>query len=156
MITAEALGPQISYEDGKKSLDWNAFGQGVLKNNHPEIDKVTEVVYDIVSSINNEYYSAKVFKKRSQEHLELLCGKRAHEFEGFVTHLDISHHFLDYVRREIGESTNKLLWNSLNNILRVLKRKRNNEPLYLLPKEDLKLTRGFLEKLSQPPRKDYY
>ena|SRR3989344_925696 len=80
---------------------------------------------------------------------------------GHITTLKILNHleqFLDYRSREDGidrkniDETNKHIYNKTIDILRCLRRMRDNEPLFLLPQKDREDTFEFIKGLEYPPR----
>ncbi len=70
--------------------------------------------------------------------------------EDEVSSLDIFDCFMDYYAHS-GRERGKETWNFHGDLVRYLRRLRDNEPLYLLSEEEQKIGYGFVEALKTSP-----
>jgi len=155
MVTLESglkLNPFKAFEAGRKYRAWENFYKDIL-NKGPALTKLIDYLEKVVKSM-----SLKKIKTNNifQEFLDL------HE-EGYVTDLEINDLFLKYISKNTpeglkGDERNKYQWNTVNNLLRTLKKIKTDEALFLLPYEDKKLTTEFIEQFRFPNirMRDFY
>jgi len=142
------LGPSPYSEEYLRSAAWIGFHEDVLDKG-PALDYLIDF-FEFINEKDSEDYGHEFYSKGYDKEI--------------ITKLDLHHHFYNLLRKDAGEFAkckdpelcNKYIWNTQNNILRVLKRMKHSEPLYLLPREDRALTYNFINRLNHPPRDTDY
>jgi len=144
------VGPYVGGEATRKSWAWDNFYQSVLDRGEG-LDKVISVVEHLLDSFDDNN-AENIF-------MDVLDDKC------YVSNGEIFSHLHDYIAqaedsagipKEDLEARMRYELNTVSNILRCLKRIKNNEPTYLLPNEDRRSTQDFIERLRfAPSRMDY-
>lgn len=135
--TAGLMPPQPSMGEYLLASTWKNFNKDIWEK-RPALDYVIDFFEDI---INNEKPTLDFYIK---------------SYDGeYIRKADIHLHFFNLLCRQ-NNKTDRNVWNIQNNILRVLKTMRSEEPLFLLPREDRTLTYKFIDRLNRPPRDTDY
>jgi hypothetical protein len=151
-LMTQAVGcfPHKSVDDMSKEMAWhNFYYKLTYKRNDAErkeaLEKVIQTVEKSIPALLENKFE-QWDDSFSNEH---------------VTKSKISEHFFNYLahvwRRNFDctakndTETKRIMWNYMNNILRCLKRIKNDEAPFMLPYEDKKLTLDFIERLNCPP-----
>lgn len=124
--------PQPSLERLNTLRAWKNFHESIL-NKGDALNYVT----DFVDSVIKDEYEITVFE--------------SYKNEGEISKIDIHSYYLNLLSNQKDKS-DKNIWNIENNLLRVLKRFKSNEPLEFLPYQDIKLADEFVKMLKTPPR----
>jgi hypothetical protein len=153
-----AIAPHINSVRESECWAWDAFHKEIVNRNPKALDRVIETILDLLSSPNAD--DDGVFDKYLRE-AEAEKSALRDSVIGYVedwgvrvtsakiaTKLQKMYSDLGIIRERDG-------WNHASNLLRVFKRMRNSEPLYLLPKGDLEIASEFIERLRFPPIREY-
>lgn len=124
--------PQPSFQESIALISWQNFQRDIWDKGKALdfLINTLEIIRDN-KSLPFEFYFEKyedVDIKRSEIHshyYNLLCGQE--------------------------DKSDRNIWNIQNNILRVLKTVKSNEPIYLLSRKDRALTYKFIDMLDHPP-----
>lgn len=145
-----AVAPHYDILSQFSYLAWHNFHGKIIKRDKASLDKVIDVIDATIKGIFPQSW-----------HEEYMNASEESVWDGekrFVTHLDISQNLIDYLNSETNEQEiinleegNRFQWNAASNILRGLKRMRDNEPVFLLPEKDKRLLAGFINRLNSPP-----
>lgn len=146
LSSGSGLAPNISLEHLLKGFSWKKFHKGLKKRNPEYFDKV-------IASV--------------QHFIEGMCGdcntKIDHDYLNGepVSDCDLNRHLLNYLMRKdrehwenreySNEEKPRWQWNYVNNMLRTLKRMRNDEAVFLLPDKDVRCAEEFISGLKVPP-----
>jgi len=136
-----------SFRDILKKLRWENLHKDVL-NKGKSIDRIIEVTQLLIDEIFDD----------KEKESGLLIGELVKD----IPAVEIRKHFINSVIRfynkegeHYGDERGRSYWNLSHNLLRGLRKYKDDAGFYLLPEEDQKLTLDFIGKLKHPPR-DYY
>lgn len=139
--SAGLLPPRPSIEDQSYITVWRSFYLDIC-NKGSSLD----LLIDFFEDRN---------KEKGETIQDYLYTGSCGEFKTRVTKFDLYTHYSNFLYKQ-GDKSDKDIWNIQNNMLRVLKRMKSEEPIYLLPREDIDMTYKFLNMLSRPPRKEFF
>lgn len=140
------FGPHFSFPTIVKGLNWQDFYYD-LKDRKPEaFDKVIRSLERLTEPTSEEWLDEEMRDEHDINVTELKIAIK----------LDQYFRELTYGQKISIEDKAKLTWNWGNNILRCLKRIRNDEAPFQLPYEDKELTFGFIERMAVPPINPLY
>ena len=149
MITESCIGPYTSLQQRIIDDTWKSFYEKLIKRDKDSLDKVIRSVEYVISAMTKDP-NEELDKKWVEELLKDMSSKE------IITKLKINSHLQSYVEdkgREYGIKDvfelKRFYWNSVNDILRCLKKIRNDEAPFI-PCKDYQLTHGFVERLSMP------
>lgn len=139
----QAIGPNLSMREWSNISAWSDFHQDIL-NKGKSLDRVIDVLQNIINRFNGrdeeDIYQEEMFRKPP------------------VGNCEIRKHFVGYMGDIISEEGllhfpegKRISFNYANNILRCLKRIRDDEAPFQLPYLDKKLTEGFIQRLRSRP-----
>lgn len=145
--------PQVSYGEVMRRQAWSIFYSDLNKGKVEAWDKVA-------LSLEHMLKVADKSEKTQQEKAEVIreyCLKHATE----ITRQEIIYHCIRCLYDHAfalgiedvlddADEGNRYFWNSINDILRCVKRIKNDEDTFTLPNKDKELTLGFLKRLSSP------
>jgi hypothetical protein len=134
------LPPRPSIEDQSHFTIWRNFYNDIL-NKGSSLD----LLIDFFEDRN---------KEKGETIQDYLYTGSCGGFKTRITKSDLYTHYFNFLYKSEDES-DKDIWNIQNNMLRVLKRMKSEEPIYLLPREDIVITYKFINMLSRPPRQIY-
>jgi len=135
--TSSFFPPQPSFEESLEIWAWERFHQSILDKG-PALNYLISFLTEIINSKEQ-----KLFDSYSDKYGDYITKYQLH-----------THYFKLLCQQE--DKSDKNIWNTQNNLLRVLKRMKSDEPLYLLPEEDRGLTYKFIDRLNHPPRDGDY
>jgi hypothetical protein len=150
METANAVSPYISYSDSLKELRWNQFYNSII-NKGKGMDKVISLIEHILD-FGNEENTENIFMDVMDDNNYVSNGKI---FSHLYSHIIQAENSAG-IPKEDHDARLKFEWNTTSNLLRGLKTIKNNEPTYLLPKEDQIRTSDFIEILRFAPIEERY
>lgn len=152
--------PRRSPEEIIEDHNWYAFYYNLQKNNSSALEMVLNVIDDYTKTINAE-------KKPTEEvNFEELLTKNKLESINGVGYWEVSSHFGSYGSYKMkkyvqaNKKWNKKImekwqWNFSKDLMRYITARKNNEPLFLLPKEIVKNGEEFISQLRMPPQNKY-
>ena len=139
--------PKYSRKDWLKKHLWEEFYFDLKEAKAKALDKVITPLEDMIKDVSG--FKEFDYDKSLQESLR---GDKN------VKRGEIVSHILTYLYQKNFEAGiedldlgNIFMWNNTNNILRYLRRIRNDEPALRLPHPDKELALGLIERLRAPP-----
>jgi len=145
MIKETGIAPRTDFKRAWKNFMWYSFHYTLERRDKEALDKVISSVETTIKAVTDIEKNFWIFET------------------GHIREIDIGRHLLHYLKEieseELKQSCrdirNRYQWNQVHNILRYLKRVRNDEAPYLLPREDRELAQGFIKRLEHPPREKF-